>query len=169
MLFYPNRPEITYAPDKAGLGQRILVKGNRVWEVNYASLIRLGSNTHTLEQSAKLIPAPVNRGESGVFLDIPANGNTLTSGYYFLTVVDSRGAPSVSKIIQITQPTDNVYLAVAYSWIRETNGNWKITLNATLSKPSTTAVSMGYYTFQGTALPNLVYAQALNGWLNCNP
>lgn len=169
MLFYSNRPEITYAPDKAGLGQRIYVKGNRVWEVNYASLVRLASNTHTLEQGAKLIPAPVSRGAGGVFLDIPANGNSLIPGYYFLTLVDSRGVPSASKIIQITQPTDNVYLGVAEAWARETNGNSKITFNVTLSKPSTTPVSMGYYTFAGSAMPGSDYTQATNGYLVFDP
>lgn len=169
MLFYSNRPEITYAPDKAGLGQRIYVKGNRVWEVNYASLVRLSSSTHTLEQSAKLIPAPVSRGAGGVFLDIPANANSLTPGYYFLTLVDNRGVPSVSKIIQITQPTDNVYLGVAEGWTRETNANSKITFNVTLSKASTTPVSMGYYTFAGTAQLGTDYSEVAGGYLLFNP
>jgi hypothetical protein len=169
MLFYANRPEITYAPEKAGLGQRIFVKGNRVWEVNYASLVRLSSSTHTLEQSARLIPAPVSRGAGGVFLDIPANQNTLTPGYYFLTLVDNRGVPSVSKIIQITQPTDQVYLAVAEGWARETNGDSKMVFNVTLSKAATAPVSMGYYTFAGTAQPGSDYVEAVGGWLIFNP
>lgn len=168
-LFYSNRPEITYAPEKAGIGQRIYVKGNRVWEVNYASLVRLSSSTHTLEQSARLIPAPVSRGAGGVFLDIPANANSLTPGYYFLTLVDSRGVPSVSKIIQITQPTDNVYLGVAEGWARETNATSKITFNVTLSKPAATPVSMGYYTFAGTAQPGTDYTEAVGGWIVFNP
>jgi len=70
-----------------------------------------------------------------------ANGNSLIPGYYFVTLVDSRGVPSVSKIIQITQPTDNVYLGVAEAWARETNGNSKITFNVTLSNTSATPVS----------------------------
>jgi hypothetical protein len=131
--------------------------------------VRLASNTHTLEQGAKLIPAPVSRGAGGVFLDIPANGNSLIPGYYFLTLVDSRGVPSVSKIIQITQPTDNVYLAVAEAWARETNGLSKITFNVTLSKPSATPVSMGYFTFAGSAQPGTDYTEASSGYLVFDP
>lgn len=142
-MFYANRPNITWAPEKADLGQRTYITTNRPTEVASVSLIRLGSVTHSLEQSASYIPVGFSLGAGGLYIDVPGNANTVTPGHYLLTVVDQRGVPSVSKIIQLLPPGKHALVNVLDTTVKEAAGamaNFTIQLSKAMPTPITIGV-----------------------------
>lgn len=73
--------------------------------IKQASLMRLGSVTHTTNMNqlrVKLIP---NQTGTSVQLAGPANANTAPPGHYMLFVMNEKGVPCVAPIIQIKLPT----------------------------------------------------------------
>lgn len=155
-LYYANRPEITFAPAKTELGQRIYITTNRPAEVRSVNLIRLGSVTHSLEQSASFIPVNFARGAGGLYVDVPNNANQVVPGYYYLTVVDHRGVPSASKIMQILPSGDLALVTIADTTANEAIGASAL-FTVQLSKAVSTSTTISYRTLAATAKPGADY------------
>jgi Domain of unknown function (DUF1929)/Calx-beta domain/Glyoxal oxidase N-terminus len=157
-LFYNNRPEITLAPSNAALGQSIYVHVKRSQEITSANLIRLGSVTHSLEQSANFVPLSFSQSAGGLSINIPASANTVVPGYYFLTVVDYRGIPSESKIIQVLAAGQIALITIDNATVTESANNPTANFTVRLSKTLPTPTTILYRTLAASAKPALDYA-----------
>ena len=109
-LFRGPRPTITSAPAAVALGSTFAV--GTPDEVVRATLVALGSTTHADDMNQRLISlTPVRRPDgTGVDLTAPDNANVALPGQYMLFLLNDAGAPSVARILRITdapppQPT----------------------------------------------------------------
>lgn len=158
-MFYANRPEITLAPKKAALGQEIYVTVNRPLEVASVSLIRLGSVTHSLEMSANYIPVEFEQAAGGLDISIPGSATTVIPGYYYLSVVDYRGVPSESKIIQILPSGEANFLSIADAQVTEAAGA-TANFQVRLSEAQATDTVISYRTLTSSAKPGTDFTAA---------
>jgi len=70
--------------------------------IKRVSLIRLPSTTHAYDMNQNFQWLSIlGRTRNGLRIGIPASANTLAPGFYYLTVVNSAGVPSISRIVQI--------------------------------------------------------------------
>nr|QHB15536.1 galactose oxidase-like protein [Bemisia tabaci] len=90
---------------------RIVVKpGKRLYlvtdsEVVMASLVRIGSATHSTNTDQRRVPLDLNEYDEGVyFVELPADSGILLPGYWFLFVMNKDGVPSIGTTIQVTLP-----------------------------------------------------------------
>jgi hypothetical protein len=151
-LYYTNRPEITLAPKQTYIGGEIYITTKRPLEVTSASLIRLGSVTHSLEQSAKFIPVKFSQAAGGLRIAIPTSANTLVPGFYHLTIVDYRGVPSESKIIQILPSGSAAFVSIEDAAATEAAGataDFIVRLTQAVASPTT----ISYRTLAASAKP----------------
>jgi galactose oxidase len=95
------RPVITSAPTAARVGALIRVQ-TKVSAGRY-SLVRMASVTHGINNDQRRIALRVIRTQgTAVVLGLPKDPGVLVPGPYMLFALDSRGTPSVAKILQIT-------------------------------------------------------------------
>lgn len=97
-----GRPVIKTAPAKATTGTTITVTTNSA--TPRFSLVRMAAVTHSLDNDQRLIPiTPVAvAGATHKYrLHLPASTGVLLPGNYMLFALNSRGTPSVAKIITI--------------------------------------------------------------------
>nr|MBA3873223.1 DUF1929 domain-containing protein [Anaerolineae bacterium] len=100
-LFKGARPTITSAPTAAIYGQSITVQTPDAANISSVALVHLSSVTHAFNTDQRFIPASFTKNTGSLTVQIPANANVTTPGYYMLFILNSSGVPSVSKIIQI--------------------------------------------------------------------
>jgi hypothetical protein len=100
-LFRGARPAITSAPDAVGYGQQFVVATAEAGRVVRATLVRLASVTHSFDQNQRFLELGLTRVVGGLGLTAPANGNLAPPGHYLLFILNSAGAPSVARIIQL--------------------------------------------------------------------
>jgi galactose oxidase len=104
-LFNPNgtprrRPVIRRAPARATTGQAITVATNS--NTPRFALIRMSAVTHSLNNDQRRIPlSPVAHHGDRYKLRLPASAGVLLPGNYMLFALDTRGTPSIAKIINI--------------------------------------------------------------------
>jgi galactose oxidase len=97
-----SRPVIKTAPAKTTTGSTITVTTNSA--TPKFALIRMAAVTHSLDNDQRLIPVtPVAvRGAKDKYrLHLPGSKGVLLPGNYMLFALNSRGTPSVAKIINI--------------------------------------------------------------------
>ncbi|KAJ6786014.1 hypothetical protein PWT90_02994 [Aphanocladium album] len=93
------RPSITSANVNNG---RISIGTNGA--VSSASLIRVGTATHTVNTDQRRIPLTLNRQSTTSYTaNLPTDPGILLPGYWMLFVMNGNGAPSVAKIINLSQ------------------------------------------------------------------
>ena len=111
-----TRPTIKSAPTSAATGQKISVRTGG--PVSSFSLVRYGEATHTVDNDQRRIPLSIVSSRGDTYkLAIPSDPGIALPGPYMLFALDSRGTPSVSKTISITNvatkpPTDSYARAV---------------------------------------------------------
>jgi galactose oxidase len=95
------RPSITSAPATASLGGTLAVTTNT--PVMSFVLMRLSSNTHTVNNDQRRVPIPIQSTSSATSytLAIPADPGTVLPGYYFLFAMNAKNVPSVAATIRI--------------------------------------------------------------------
>lgn len=87
--------------------QRIQGWGNTVTvttsgNIKSASLIRMGSVTHSFDNGQRFIPiTTTNAGGNKVSFKMPANRNAAPPGYYMLFLLNTAGVPSVAKVVSL--------------------------------------------------------------------
>lgn len=98
------RPEIVSGiQDTAVIGQTLRFKTSG--RIVSASLIRLGTATHTVNTDQRRIPldvSPTSIFGSNWKVRLPAEPGILIPGYWMLFVIDAEGVPSVAKIMMIS-------------------------------------------------------------------
>jgi hypothetical protein len=97
------RPVINFAPAEFGYGQQISIVMDSGAPVARTTLIRLGSNTHSVdfEQRFLELQRTQNSGSNQVTISTPANANLAPPGYYMLFALNSNGTPSIAKIVRV--------------------------------------------------------------------
>lgn len=72
--------------------------------ISSASLIRVGTNTHTVNTDQRRIPLQLNsQSDTSYTAPLPTDPGILIPGYWMLFVLDGNGVPSVAKIINLSQ------------------------------------------------------------------
>jgi large repetitive protein len=95
------RPVIASAPAQATHGTRITVGADSV--VGAFALIRVSSNTHTVNNDQRRIPLAFTAlGNNNYELTIPGNPGIVLPGYYMLFALSPQGVPSIAKTIRIS-------------------------------------------------------------------
>ncbi|KAM3556153.1 hypothetical protein MY1884_005214 [Beauveria asiatica] len=93
-----DRPAITSASVNSG---RIVIGTDDA--VSSASLIRVGTSTHTINTDQRRIPLKLSRRSSRSYSAyLPTDPGILLPGYWMLFVMNSNGVPSVAKIINLS-------------------------------------------------------------------
>jgi len=97
-----TRPAITSAPTTVGYGQAFSVQTPNASSIGKVTWIRIGSVTHSFNQNQRLNYLTYSVSGSGALsVTAPASANLAPPGDYLLFVVDTRGVPSVAKIVRI--------------------------------------------------------------------
>lgn len=95
-----SRPVIVSAPAKAFLGRPITTVTDRA--VGSFALVRLGSNTHTVDNDQRRVPLTISWSRGTLYsLALPADPGIVTPGNWMLFALDANGVPSVAKVIRI--------------------------------------------------------------------
>jgi hypothetical protein len=95
------RPEITVAPGTVGYGASFEITTPNAASIQKVGLMRLGSQTHSVEMEQRYVPLSFTRGTGTLTANVPANVNTAVPGVYMLFIVDSAGVPSVAKMVNL--------------------------------------------------------------------
>ncbi len=96
-----TRPTIKSAPTSAATGKTISVKTGG--PVSSFSLVRYGEATHTVDNDQRRIRLSIVSSRGDTYkLAIPSNPGIALPGPYMLFALNSRGTPSVSRTISIT-------------------------------------------------------------------
>jgi galactose oxidase len=105
-LFAPGgglavRPVITTATPIVAVGGNLIVNTDSL--VGSFSIVRMGTNTHTVNTDQRRIPLiPTTSCSTSYTLVIPNDPGIALPGYWMLFAMNAAGVPSVSKTIQIT-------------------------------------------------------------------
>ena len=97
-----HRPGIASAPSHISYGASFTVESPDAGLVTRGTLIRLSSVTHTFNQSQLIYPLAFSAtGATTLGAEGPANANLAPPGPYMLFLVNSRGVPSVAKMVTV--------------------------------------------------------------------
>jgi hypothetical protein len=93
------RPEIAGAPGTVSHGTSFQITTPNAASIRKVGLIRLGSQTHSVEMEQRYLPLTFTAGDGTLTASVPANMHTAVPGVYMLFIVDSAGVPSVAKMV----------------------------------------------------------------------
>jgi Domain of unknown function (DUF1929) len=99
------RPEITGAPSTVNHGMSFQVTTPNAASIRKVWLIRLGSQTHSVEMEQRYLPLGFTAGDGTLTASVPANAHTAVPGVYMLFIVDDAGVPSVAKMVTLESGT----------------------------------------------------------------
>ena len=106
-LFAPDgslapRPTITSAPTHLSYGQQFSVETPDAGGVTKGSLMRLGSVTHSLNETQRLLPITfTSTGPTTIVGTAPADAVLAPPGPYMLFLLNDSGVPSVAKMMLV--------------------------------------------------------------------
>lgn len=102
-LFAGPRPTISSAPRAVAYGGTYTVGAAASGStLHYATLLRPGSATHSTDSSQRSLRLSTRVVEGGVEITLPTNKNLAPPGWYFLSVLDVNGRPSVSEMVHVS-------------------------------------------------------------------
>jgi hypothetical protein len=96
------RPEITDAPATVSHGTSFQITTPNAASIQKVGLIRLGSQTHSVEMEQRYLPLGFTAGNGTLTASVPANMHTAVPGVYMLFIVDSAGVPSVARMVNVS-------------------------------------------------------------------
>ena len=82
------RPEIADAPGTVSHGTAFQITTPNAASIRKVGLIRLGSQTHSVEMEQRYVPLSFTAGAGALTATVPANVNAAVPGVYMLFVVD---------------------------------------------------------------------------------
>jgi hypothetical protein len=106
-LFDPNgslasRPQISSAPATLSYGQQFDVESPDAESVARATLIRLSSVTHAMNETQRIYPLSLTQqGATTLGASAPPSANLAPPGPYMLFLLNNRGVPSEAKIVMV--------------------------------------------------------------------
>jgi Domain of unknown function (DUF1929)/Kelch motif len=97
-----TRPAITSAPASVTYSQSFAVQMSAPTTVSKVMWISLASVTHSYNENQRAMKLTFTASSTtGITVTAPARAALAPPGYYLLFVLDSRGVPSVAKIVRI--------------------------------------------------------------------
>ena len=146
-LFKGARPTIASSPESVGYGAGFnldvnITDGSTIQSV---ALIGLNAVTHAFDHNQRYIPLSFSQSDSTLNVVAPANGNIAPPGYYQLVVKDSKGVPSVAKIVRVDS-TANLQPGTLTGKVTDANGDPVSGVNVSYAGGSTTTDGNGEYT-----------------------
>ncbi|MET0703927.1 MAG: galactose oxidase-like domain-containing protein [Mycobacterium sp.] len=100
-LFRGDRPVIASAPSAVRYGQTFAVQTPDAGDITRISWIRLPSVTHSVDQNQRINVLTFTRDGDTLRVKAPATAEVCPPGHHMLFVLNTRGVPSRSAIIQI--------------------------------------------------------------------
>jgi hypothetical protein len=100
-LFKGRRPTITSAPVQVAYGERFRVDTPHVSGIRRVRWLRLGSVTHSFNQSQGINQLTFVRRAGHLVVRAPTDPNLATPGYYMLFILNGNGVPSVATIVRL--------------------------------------------------------------------
>ena len=95
-----HRPIISNAPDSIKHGQILNLHSDN--DITLFSMVKMSSTTHAINTDLRFLKVPFKAiGQGEYELTMHANRNVLTPGFWMLYAINSKGVPSVAKIIQV--------------------------------------------------------------------
>ncbi|PYM78725.1 MAG: hypothetical protein DME09_22860 [Candidatus Rokuibacteriota bacterium] len=101
-LFRGPRPVIASAPTTAPYGGTVFVGTPDALKVASVSLVRLGSVTHSFNNSQRFLSLPFQQGVGGLNVQAPATANLAPPGYYMLFLINTNGVPSLAAFVRLS-------------------------------------------------------------------
>lgn len=95
------RPTITGAPESVGYGQSFAVQTPDAADIGKVTLVRLSAVTHSFNMNQRFNDVGFTRGSGQVNVTAPSGPALAPPGHYMLFILNSRGVPSVSRVIQL--------------------------------------------------------------------
>jgi len=95
------RPVIDNLPARTDYSEKITVDTSQAQSIGSVALIRLASNTHNYDMDQRYVPLAFTKGTNNLVVTLPSSPNIAPPGYYMLFIVDTRGVPSVAKIVHV--------------------------------------------------------------------
>src|SRR5262245_48863112 len=120
-LFKGARPTISSAPGAGIYGATVFVGTPDAAQISSVSFIALGAATHGFDYNQRFLNLSFSQTTGGLNVQMPANANLATPGYYMLFLLNSAGVPSVAKIMLVGADSDGDGLPDA--WERTFLGN----------------------------------------------
>jgi hypothetical protein len=93
------RPVITSAPASVGYGQTLRLETPDAATIKKASIIRLGSTTHSFDMNQRFRWMTFTADPTGVTLQSLSDRNKIPPGYYMAFVLNAAGVPSVGRMV----------------------------------------------------------------------
>lgn len=100
-LFNGSRPTISAAPNGIAYGGQFAVDTPEAADIKKVTLVKLGSVTHGVNMDQRFDALTFTRSGTRLTVNSPANANRMPPGHYMLFVLNSKGVPSVAKIISV--------------------------------------------------------------------
>jgi len=86
-----DRPEISYAPDKASWGQTVNIRTNNNSDIQRVTLVKTGSITHGFNMDQRFLELDFVAGANSLSVTMPESGNVAPLGHYLLFVHNANG------------------------------------------------------------------------------
>jgi hypothetical protein len=100
-LFQGTRPHLVSAPASINYGASFTVNTPDASDVVKVTWVRLGVVTHAFNMNQRINRLAFTVGDSILTITAPANRNLTPPGHYMLFLINSKGVPSIAKIVQI--------------------------------------------------------------------
>jgi galactose oxidase-like protein/Kelch motif protein len=96
-----ERPTISGAPASVAYGQTFAVQTPDAASISRVTWIRLPSVTHAFDQNQRINRLAFTAAAGGLAVTAPSNANLAPPGHYMLFLLNSRGVPSIARIVHL--------------------------------------------------------------------
>ncbi|MGH9571442.1 MAG: carboxypeptidase regulatory-like domain-containing protein, partial [Candidatus Angelobacter sp.] len=165
-LFTGARPAIASAPTGAGYGQTVFIGTPNATSITKVSLIRLGSTTHTFDESTRYMRLSFTQAANGLNVSMPANGNIAPPGYYMMFILNNAGVPSVAKIIKLASGAGST--GAITGTVTNTSGAPLLGATVTAGNSSAQTAADGTWSLQSLAAGTATVTASRSGYSNAS-
>ncbi len=103
-LFKGPRPRIKSAPKQVDYRARFIVTTPDAADIRAVRWIRLGSVTHSFDQSQRMNKLAFVRRPGSLVITAPPGPRSATPGHYMLFILNRQGVPSIARIVRLGNP-----------------------------------------------------------------
>jgi hypothetical protein len=96
------RPVIQSAPQSVTYGGSLTIQTQQAAGIKWASLIRPGAPTHSMDTDQRLVDLPITtRSATSLTTSVTSNRNLAPPGWYMLFITDNSGVPSMASWVRL--------------------------------------------------------------------
>ena len=115
-LFKGPRPVINTVRTQWRYGQTVNIASPDAGHLQWASLIRPGSTTHSFNTSQRLVDLPITaQAADSVQVTVPAEPNLAPPGWYMLFLTDNNKVPSIARWVHLGGAPDTAFPGSPYN------------------------------------------------------